>query len=282
MKRNVKLIVILLVLLFAIFIFVIWFFHPPKSKLFQRVTLKKINDHIYLMNDHDEATGYLVLGSEKALVIDTMYGYEDVQAIVRTITDLPVVLVNTHSHVDHIRGNVFFSEAYINEADLAAAKQYWNVFHRRLRMLRYGHASFSWKTITPGDIIDLGGIQLEVLSMAGHTPGSIGLLDRKDRILFTGDAINWHVWMQMDESLPMTDYLHTLDQLETIRNEYDYILSGHSNDLIDAALNDALHQAAREVVDGKTDNDQDYSWFQGTSPAHQCTVGDITCTLVYK
>lgn len=77
--------------------------------MFERVKLVQINDHIRLMNDADEATGYIVVGKEKALIIDTMNGYEDVKAIAETVTDLPLIVVNTHGHPDHIFGDVFLT-----------------------------------------------------------------------------------------------------------------------------------------------------------------------------
>ena len=72
--------------------------------MFERIILTQINPHVYLMDDHHEATGYIVVGSKKALVIDTMNGYEDVRAVVRTVTDLPIMVVNTHGHVSDQRG----------------------------------------------------------------------------------------------------------------------------------------------------------------------------------
>ena len=81
-----------------------------------KIEVKQLSDRIFAMNDLG-ATGYLVLGNEKALMIDTMNGSEDLKAVVRTITDLPVMVVNTHGHGDHICGNIFFEEAYIHPAD---------------------------------------------------------------------------------------------------------------------------------------------------------------------
>ena len=59
-----------------------------------KIEVKQLSDRIFAMNDLG-ATGYLVLGNEKALMIDTMNGSEDLKAVVRTITDLPVMVVNT-------------------------------------------------------------------------------------------------------------------------------------------------------------------------------------------
>ena len=73
-----------------------------------RTEIQRINDHIWLLNDHDDGTGYLVTGTDKALVIDTMYGQEDLKEAVKTLTDLPLMLVNTHGHFDHTYGNLYF------------------------------------------------------------------------------------------------------------------------------------------------------------------------------
>ena len=75
---------------------------------FKRLKIQQINDHIWLLNDHDDGTGYLITGTDRALVIDTMYGQEDLKEAVRTLTDLPPVLVNTHGHFDHTYGNLYF------------------------------------------------------------------------------------------------------------------------------------------------------------------------------
>lgn len=64
--------------------------------MFERIKVKQLNDHIFLMDDNGDATGYLLVGSKKALVIDTMNGYENVYDVVRTMTDLPLMVVNTH------------------------------------------------------------------------------------------------------------------------------------------------------------------------------------------
>ena len=59
-----------------------------------RMKVSSISDHIWLLNDNNEATGYVVTGSDRALVIDTMNGYEDVAAIAKSITALPLTVEN--------------------------------------------------------------------------------------------------------------------------------------------------------------------------------------------
>ena len=53
-------------------------------------------------------TCYLLLGREKAMLIDTAYGEGDLPALIASITSLPLIVVNTHGHYDHTSGNAFF------------------------------------------------------------------------------------------------------------------------------------------------------------------------------
>ena len=90
-----------------------------------RIKVKKIDDCVWLMDDKGEATGYLVCGEKKAVVIDTMNGIADVHAVVRAITDLPLTVVNTHGHCDHIFGNLYFDcDCFLHPGDTEVAAEH--------------------------------------------------------------------------------------------------------------------------------------------------------------
>ena len=61
---------------------------------------------------------YLLEGGERAMLIDTMFGYGNLRAFCRELTDRPVFLVNTHYHGDHAGGNFDFDECYIHALDI--------------------------------------------------------------------------------------------------------------------------------------------------------------------
>lgn len=234
-----------------------------------RIKIEQINDHIWLMNDADESTGYLVVGSERALVIDTMNGWENVRRVAESLTELPLTVVNTHGHPDHIYGNVYFDEVYLHPDDWELARKYTSIPEYRSEVERRGLTEPRYLPVCQGDNFDLGGIALEVYHVPGHTPGCICLLDRKDRILFTGDTVIEQTWMQMEESLPMHVLYHSLQSIAQIRGAFDYILTGHTRaHLEDAALVEAQRRAVREVLDGKNEGDVPYEWYGGTAIAH--------------
>ena len=86
--------------------------------------IKEMAPGVWLMDEGRMATGYLVVGEERACMIDTMNGLNDLNRAVREITDKPVFVVNTHGHPDHIFGNLYFDRAYLHPADHALARSF--------------------------------------------------------------------------------------------------------------------------------------------------------------
>lgn len=244
-----------------------------------RIKVKQMNPHVYLMDDAGEATGYLVVGGEKALVIDTMNGQEDVKAVVRKITDLPIMVVNTHGHCDHIFGNVFFDEAYLNPVDLDVAREHEEIPEFVALMRERGLSMPPYREIRGGDVIDLGGLTVEVIGLPGHTRGSVLLLLKEDRILFTGDAINRHLWLQLDHSLPLEEALAQLGKVLYLKDEADQILHGHARDFEPISLLEELYRGLQDLVAGNTKKDRDYTWFG--DPARQHPFGGGDSVIVY-
>ena len=141
--------------------------------------INEIRPDVYLLDEAHEATGFVIIWQDKACVIDTMIGYNDLKTAVRSITDKPLVVINTHGHPDHIYGNIFFDEAYINPKDIPFTKEFVKEpeFLKGCEMRRLKMPPF--KEIKGGDSVDLGGRTLEIYDLPGHTPGGILLLLRK-------------------------------------------------------------------------------------------------------
>ena len=234
----------------------------------KKLFIKEVMPGIFLMDEAHEATGYLVVGKERACVIDTMNGYNDLYQAVRGLTDKPLTVVNTHGHPDHIFGNMFFQEAYLHPADRELARMFAED-PEYLKMLEEQGKTFPpFKDILPGDTIDLGGRTLEVFGLPGHTPGGILLLLREDRVLFTGDSINHHLWMQLDGCLPLTEYLKELDKVMFLQDRADLILHGHARDVDDISLLRCMRDGIAEICAGKTEADKPYKWFGGEALQH--------------
>jgi len=238
------------------------------------VRTEKITEHVWLMDDEGKSTGYVIVGSEKALVIDTMNGNEDIQAVVRSITRLPLMVVNSHCHPDHIGGNCFFDEIYMHPKDIP--------FIEMFTPPEYKDKTPKAIPVEEGFIFNLGNIKVEVYDLPGHTPGEICLLLKEDRILFAGDGINHHLWMQLEGCSTLEEYLKVLESKEFLLEDIDYILHGHTVALEDKSLYQMVENAIRELVEQKdgavTESDKEYKWFGGVGKQHPSDAyGSVIC-----
>jgi hydroxyacylglutathione hydrolase len=178
---------------------------------------------------------YLVTGTNQALLIDTGYPDDITPEYVRTLTPLPLIVVNTHAHPDHSGCNEKFGKVYVHPADVNAAKRYSG----KCELL----------PVQDKHVFDLGGRKLEVILTVGHTPGSICLLDAQDKLLFTGDSSNGEVWMHIS-SVPLETYLKSIKHVMERKNEYNKLLLGHGAPVPDTFLLDVV-ACAQEILDGK-------------------------------
>ena len=234
----------------------------------KQLYISQVRPGIYLMDEAHEATGYLVVGRDRACVIDTMNGYNDLHAAVRKLTDKPLTVVNTHGHPDHVFGNIYFDEAYMHPADGPLARE----FVKEPEFIEFcrekGLSMPPFRDILPGDTIDLGGRTLVVYGLPGHTPGGILLLLKEERILFTGDSVNHHLWMQLDGCLPLHEFVKELDKVMFLTGEADILLHGHARREDDISLLPCMKRGIEEICAGKTEDDRPYEWFGGVDRQH--------------
>ena len=260
----------------------------------RRAIIHKLNQNTYCIDDAGDSLSYVVLGSAKAAVIDTANGWEDLQQVVREITDLPLVVINTHGHIDHVFGNVFFEEAYIHPADVEVHDQHFAA--KKVRPIpeatlakatkkdisRYYNAKpCKLLPILPGEMVDLGDVQLEVIGIPGHTKGSIALLNKADGYLFSGDAINkGQFWMQLQESIPLEQYVETLDSLAPYRPYIKELHGGHSVTAFEPEFIDVMRAGIVEIIEQGGEGDGKTPWILGIADSH--VISDGTLVLYDK
>jgi glyoxylase-like metal-dependent hydrolase (beta-lactamase superfamily II) len=94
---------------------------------------------------------------------------------------------------------------------------------------------------------------LEALFIPAHDSGSIAFLDKKERLLFTGDEVGRNVplmWQRPDEQPTIEQYMNNMEKLMSRRKEYDFICTGHGEDLIDASYVDKCLACAKQILAG--------------------------------
>lgn len=181
---------------------------------------------------------FLLTGTETALLIDSGMQVDHARDIAEGLTKLPISLLNTHADRDHIGSNQQFDTFYMNPAE--------EPLYRR---------SGKPGTIIPvreGDTINLGDRELKIIELTGHTPGSIAVLDLKNRVLISGDPIqeDGKIFMFGDHR-NMNDYIQSLEHLEGYMDQFDAIWPSHANIPISLELIQKLHDGAQDIVDGK-------------------------------
>ena len=179
------------------------------SKNWYEVIKKK--DYLYIVRERlDEVDPrflttytniYLILGTEKALLIDTGSGLFPLKLVVDKLSEKRELLViNTHSHFDHRGSNDEFETIYIHENEVRNASMPFDISMLRDSpkeiVNRYSSENFEYKPpanvepLIDGDRFDLGDISVEVIHTPGHSIGSISLLTSKGD-LFTGDTAHY-------------------------------------------------------------------------------------------
>jgi glyoxylase-like metal-dependent hydrolase (beta-lactamase superfamily II) len=159
---------------------------------------------IYEPHQFEEVISYLVIGTQKALLFDTGMGISNIKAVVEGLTHLPVSVVNSHTHNDHVGDNWRFTNVYGMPTDFTRTNAKGSTADAQAELapgqicgaLPAAFDAKSYRTrafqishwLKDGDKIDLGDRTLEVISTPGHTPDSIALLDERNGLLFTGDT----------------------------------------------------------------------------------------------
>lgn len=135
---------------------------------------------------------YLVLGTGKALLVDTGFGISDLKAYVQKLTDLPLMVANTHVHPDHSGGNGQFGEVWVGEHEVQDDEGvlFYRIPGQRdaCEAVKAG-GGYHFRFLKDSETIDLGNRVLHVVEIPGHTPGSIAFFDENTRLLLSGDAI---------------------------------------------------------------------------------------------
>lgn len=174
-----------------------------------------------------------VRGRDLDLVIDTGNGIASLRSAMADLLDRPILAVATHGHVDHAGGHHEFADRAIHPAEASALEgdevanlapalrdhaepltalpaDGWSLDAFTVK------AAPATRLLAEGDRIDLGGRALTVLHLPGHSPGSIALLDEREGLLFSGDAIYDG---ELLDDLPRSDvaaYEQTMMRLKTL------------------------------------------------------------------
>jgi glyoxylase-like metal-dependent hydrolase (beta-lactamase superfamily II) len=121
-----------------------------------------------------------------------------------------------------------------------------------------------------GDTIDLGGRGLEVIEIPAHAPSSVAFLDKKERIMFTGDEVENYVmlyWMQDEPQPTIEQHARNMEKLLEYSKYFDFICGGHQVVMGDASMVEAYLDHDRQILAGLIEGEQLVIQMQAGGPA---------------
>lgn len=184
------------------------------SEVHQPLVAEMIGDNTFQIEDNG-VRSLLFIGTEHALLIDTGFGSSgSLRDVVESLTDKTIILVNTHADGDHIGCNSEFEMTHMHPSEMPYYYQSVKS-DRRVQAL--------WE----GDIIDIGSRHFEVILIPGHTPGSIALLDRQNRILVSGDSLSMTPVFMFGEIRNIHAYILSMEKLLKMQSSFDFIYPAH-------------------------------------------------------
>ncbi|WP_217585498.1 MBL fold metallo-hydrolase [Lentibacillus saliphilus] len=226
-------------------------------------TVQTIDDHTYAISEYghwESVHSFLLLGKEKAVLIDTGLGIANIKDVIDQLTMLPVEVITTHVHVDHIGSHGEFEQIYVHEKDkdwLVNGIEGLTIERIRQDISRDitlpTPNTFHPDTYTPyqgeptgllhdGDAIDLGNRRLIIHHTPGHSPGHICIFDQTNGYLFTGDLLydQLPIYAFYPSTNPL-DLVNSLEKITEIPNVTQVFGSHHTLGLHPTILDDVKH-----------------------------------------
>jgi len=207
-------------------------------------TVETIDKDTFVISEYkhwEETHCYLLCGTEKAILIDTGLGVANIKNIVDRLTEMPVIVVTTHVHWDHIGGHKYFEDIAVHEAEkdwlsvrfpipLQAVKRNLMCkpcdFPEDFVIEEYQIFSGTPQRILHDeDSLDIGDRKLVVIHTPGHSPGHCCFYEPDRKYLFSGDLIYQGC---LDAFYPSTDPKLFLQSVRKIQQfSVSRILPGH-------------------------------------------------------
>ena len=222
---------------------------------------------IYEPHQLEEVISYLIVGENRALLFDTGMGISNIQTVVAGLTKLPVSVVNSHTHNDHVGDNWRFSDVYGMDTDFTRANARGSNEDAQAELapdeicgaLPAGFDAKAYATkpfhithwLHDGDKIDLGGRTLKVIGTPGHTPDAIALLDEKNGLLFTGDSFYLGPIYLYRPETDLDAYVASMEKLAALVPRLQLLLPSHNTPVADPGYLPKVVSAMQQVRRGE-------------------------------
>lgn len=221
---------------------------------------------IYEPHQAEETISYLIVGHKQALLFDTGMGIAGIRNVVTRLTSRPVVVLNSHTHDDHVGDNWQFNFVYGMDTAFTRANakgsredaqaeitpdQLCGELPKGLNAKTYATKPWHVSLFVHGGFkINLGGRTLEIISTPGHTPDAVALIDRENGLLFTGDTYYpAPIWLFRPET-DFDAYDASVKRLAALAPEIKLVLGAHNIPVAEPSVLPRLVTAFESVRSG--------------------------------
>lgn len=222
-------------------------------------SIEQIGPATYRIDEKGICNAYLLIGKDKALLIDSGDGVGNIRETVETLTKLPLTIALTHRHCDHAGGRNWFPSysfhkndnhfIYALESSEFATKKLAGMSGKSVTITK---KPFHSKKVLFDDttVFDLGERTIKVMNIPGHTKGSVVFIDEKEKLMFTGDEVNYWLWLQLPGCTNVRTWLPNAKKIHALMDTYA-AYCGHNNGLLTKEMVDELIKNGEEIVSGK-------------------------------
>jgi len=180
---------------------------------------------------------YLILGENKAILFDTGPGVRNIRPLVKSLTSLPITVIASHLHYDHIGNHDKFENVALLDTPKIRQQMQGDTFSpthaQHLGLIEdIKRPEFNvneW--LVDGQDINLGNRSLTVLHTPGHTGNSKMLFDKKRNQLFVGDFIYEAELYAFLPGSSVEEYFKSTQKLLSLINPTTTLLSAHGSPL---------------------------------------------------
>ncbi|QTL97543.1 MBL fold metallo-hydrolase [Iocasia frigidifontis] len=230
-------------------------------------TVEEVDNKTFAISEYnhwEKVHSYLILGNKIACLIDTGLGIGNIKQITDSLTDLPVKVITTHVHWDHIGGHSLFDNISVHENDVEWMR---NGIPVPIDNIKINLVKGVRKELLPenfnindydifkgeprhilndGEKINLGNRELLVLHTPGHSPGHICLYEKERGYLYTGDLLYKGTLYAFYPSTNPNDYYKSIIKISKL-DYVDKILPGHNDIVVNKKLIIEIRQAFEEL-----------------------------------
>ena len=227
-------------------------------------TVEKIDTDTFAISEYkhwEETHCYLLCGTEKAILIDTGLGVSNIKTVVCNLTKLPITVITTHVHWDHIGGHKYFDSIAVHKAE-----QEWLSCHFPIPLQVVKHNLICKPCDFPIDFViddyqlyngvpdlvfndgysfDLGNRQLTVIHTPGHSPGHCCFYEADRQYLYSGDLIYMGCLNAFYPTTNPQQFYQSVKKVKGLRSER--VLPSHHQLSIPVCIIDRIEKAFCEL-----------------------------------